>query len=227
MPNFEHYPVKEKLATDRDSQMAWIVREMGYSRDKTKGYQEKLVRLKRASTEADSVYGFMGGRYWVRGFRHEEKARVEIDKPIMVTRSLQAFIKVVSGLSDKVAFSFWLDSVAEGVEYDAQQMLEASLDLIRERAIELKDQYTIEQLMGYVEAEDFSDNPMGQAILGLHASYEQSPNDIESLRTIAVEGSAVGVLMFQAFADQLASEGRDVTLPQPGLSSGNIEPWVN
>ena len=45
---WDRFPVKDKLATDYDTIVAWLAEEMGYSRDKTKGYEEKLLRLGRS-----------------------------------------------------------------------------------------------------------------------------------------------------------------------------------
>jgi|GEM_PF-6633965 len=228
--SLDDYPIKERLATDRASQLAWLVREMGYSRDKKDlagkalGYEEKRTRLGRSPDDNTSVFGFMSG-YWKR-FRIANTNLRELDAPVMISKSLQLEAKVVAGLSDKVAFSFWLEAQATDAEYDPEEMLNTSIRLISARADELERQYSPEELAVFNEAE-FQDNPMGQAILALHASYERSPDDIAALRAIAVEGAATGILMWQSYATQLQDKGYDVTMPKPGPdgSGGNIVPW--
>lgn len=220
--SLEQFPVKEKLATDLDSQIAWLVREMGYSRDKTKGYEEKLVRLARDPSDTQSVFGFMSN-YWHR-FRQADHAIKELGTPIMVSRALQANAKVVAGLSDKVAFSLWLKDKAEGASREPEELLDTALSMIKERVEHTKDEYTAEELLAFVD-KPFEENPMGKAILGLHVSYSQDSQDTDSLCALALGGSAAGVLMWQAYARNLEEHGFSSVMPQPGLSSGTIEDW--
>ncbi|HEY1645873.1 MAG TPA: hypothetical protein VGF75_05905 [Candidatus Saccharimonadales bacterium] len=219
---YEKYPVKEKLATNLTSQVAWLAREMGYSRDKTKGYEEKLVRLGRDPDDPQSVFGFMGG-YWHR-FNQANSGLSQLHNQLMATKALQANAKVVAGLSDKVAFSFWLQSQIIGETREPEWLLDTSLDLVTARVNEIQSDLTDEELLTYT-GKPFEVNPMGKAILGLHESFKAEQNNTESLRNIAIEGSANGVLMWQAYARSLESQGFDVTMPKPGLSSGNIEDW--
>lgn len=222
--SFEKFPIKEKAATNIDTQLGWLVREMGYSRDKTKGYEEKLVRLAREPDDTQSVFGFMSN-YWHR-FRQANGAVRELPKPLVVSIALQANAKVVAGLCDKVAFAQWLqgktDTSTETV--DPEWLLDTALEAVRERVGLLEGTYTDEELLAYND-EPFEVNPMGKAILGLHQSYQDDPYDIANLHSIALEGSAMGVLMWQAYARSLEQSGFSSVMPRPGLSSGNIESW--
>jgi len=221
--SLEQFPVKEKLATNLDSQLAWLAREMGYSRDKTKGYEEKLVRLGRNPDDNQSVFGFMSG-YWHR-FNQADQNLKEIPEQVMVSRSLQANAKVVAGLSDKIAFALWLQAKAEGTTRDSEWLLDTALNSVKQRVEELNGELTDEELLSFI-GKPFEENPMGAAILNLHESYAQKPSDTVSLHNIALEGAAAGVLMWQAYGRSLEQQGFNVEMPMPGESSGNIEPWV-
>lgn len=232
----EKYPVKEQQATDRQTQLAWYAREMGYSRDKPKdfrtgksqGYQAKLERLKREPSDPTSMFGFMS-TYW-RRFRDADDNRISLENHShMVKKSLQAGSKVVSGLCDKVAFSLWLEAAAQGQgdSLDERGVLDASLELVDARAAELEAFYDSDTLRALNRAEDFATNPMGEALLALHKLHAEHPGNVKELRAAAIEGAAVGVLMFQQYADDLAAEGLDVTMPRPGITSGDIEEWAD
>jgi len=220
--SIDKYPVKEKLATNLDTQVAWLVREMGYSRDKLSGYEEKLARLARDPSESTSVFGFMSG-YWHR-FRLAKDNIDRIPEQAMVDRALQAGAKVVAGLSDKVAFSLWLDNQAQSIESDPEALLDAALDMIRIRVEEMREAYTDEVLLAYNDR-SFEENPMGVAILALHQTYSQNPYDTHTLRHVAIDGSAAGVLMWQAYARSIEQQGYTSAMPRPGLSSGDIQAW--
>jgi hypothetical protein len=227
----EHFPVGEKLATNLDSQVAWLAIEMGYSRDKpidystgaSKGYLAKLERLQKEPSANDSVLGFMGS-YWKR-FRIAEEGLEEFELQEMANRALQAHAKVVAGLSDKIAFSMWLASQQHEATHDQGELIEEALDLVKKRVAELKEEYTDEQLQEFNSTDTFTDNPMGQAILGLHKAYESNPADTETMKFITLDGAAVGVLMWKAFARELVKHNYSVEMPMPGVGSGNIEPW--
>jgi len=220
--SYDKYPPKEKLGTDLDSQLAWLVQEMGYSRDKVKGYEEKLVRLARDPSDVTSVFGFMSG-YWHR-FQHEEAALEELMEPAMASRALQANAKVVAGLCDKVAFALWLQDRIAGTTHEPQWLLDTALGMVKEQVGEVDGTYSDEELLDFNDRV-FEANPMGLAILGLHESYRQDPSDTDTLLTLALEGSATGILMWQAYARNLETKGYSSVMPQPGLPSGNIETW--
>lgn len=220
--SYEKFPEKEKIATDLNSQLAWLVREMGYSRDKVKGYEEKLVRLTRQPKDTTSVFGFMSG-YWHR-FRQASTALVQIPEQVMATRALQANAKVVAGLCDKVAFTLWLHSKANSETKEPEWFLETALATIKERINQLDGAHSDEDLLAFND-QPFEENPMGQAVLALHQSYENDPYDIAALHTSALHGSAMGVHMWQAYTRSLEGQGFSVVMPKPGLSSGNIEAW--
>lgn len=220
--SLEHYPTGEKLATDTESQLAWLVREMGYSRDKTKGYEEKLVRLDRDPSDVQSVFGFMSG-YWHR-FLQADGIRQQIPEQIAVDRALQAQAKVVAGVADKIAFALWLQGMATNKTIEPETLLDTALVSLRKRVASTKDAYSSQELMHF-NSVTFQDNPLGQSILGLHATFTRDPHDTESLHEIALVGAATGVLMWQTYAETLQQQGYSVVMPKPGLSSGNIEPW--
>jgi hypothetical protein len=69
--------------------------------------KEKLVRLARDPSDAQSVFGFMGG-YWHR-FLQANSALEEVKEPIMVSGALQA--------NAKVAFALWLQDKAAGTSH--------------------------------------------------------------------------------------------------------------
>ena len=221
--SIDKYPAKGKLATSLDTQIAWLVREMGYSRDKLSGYEEKLVRLARDPSDSTSVFGFMSG-YWHR-FRQANGNINLIPEQAMAYRALQAGAKVVAGLSDKVAFSLWLDDQAQGVESDPEVLLDTALGMVRAR-VEVLDRgdNSDEELLAYNDR-PFEENPMGAAILALHQNYSQDPYNTQILRHIAIDGSAAGILMWQAYARSIEQQGYASAMPKPGLSSGNIETW--
>ena len=242
--SLEHFPVKEKLATNLGSQIAWLAREMGYSRDKpivnnqlidaevkqqllvkdpTAGYEEKLVRLRRNPEDGQSVFGFMNS-YWGR-FNKADANLQEFPEPVIVSRALQANAKVVAGLSDKIAFALWLQGKADGMVRDPEWLLDTALDSVIRRVEQLKGHQTDEELLSYI-GKPFEENPMGAAVLKLHESFSRDANDIELLHDIALEGAAAGVLMWQAYGRSLEHQSFSVEMPMPGESSGNIEPWV-
>ena len=231
--SFENFPLtEERAATDLDTQLAWLVREMGYSRDKTRGYEEKLIRLGRPPSDTQSVFGFMNN-YWGRFYMSAKGLQEveEVHKQLMATRTLQAQAKVVAGLCDKVAFSLWLERVSN----DPEWLIDTALGIVRGRVNQLlaanSEDISDETLHGFNSEKSFAQNPMGQAILQLHKTYADNPEapDTNKLCAIAVEGSAYGVLMWQAYARKLEAPGSgrlSSVMPQPGISSGNIEPWV-
>lgn len=220
--SIEKFPIKEKLATDLDTQIAWLVREMGYSRDKTKGYEEKLVRLSRHPEDDQSVFSFMGG-YWNR-FRISDDGLKEIPDQRMVNMSLQALAKVVAGLSDKVALSIWLDKKEKHEEYDVEELIDSALFEIRDKVHSSPNKYSDDDLSYFIQSKDFAQNPMGRAILNLHSTFESEPSNLLQLHEHALEGAVAGVLMWQHYAKGLSVD-YSVAMPKPGLSSGNIEEW--
>lgn len=230
----EKYPIKEKLATDRETVLAWVAREMGYSRDKPRdlaknplGYEEKRTRLSRRPEEPQSVFDFMGNTYWHRVGR-EDKNFMESPNEHMAQRCLQAYAKVVAGLGDKVAFALWLSDEGSENPRSADALLDDALDMIRVRSLHLEEEATYgDHDLLALTPQPFENNPMGKAILGLHKSYEQNPHDAESLRLIAIEGAAAGVLMLEAYARDMQAKGFEPILPKPGVGSGNIEAWVD
>lgn len=223
---FEFAPLHERLAIDRVTQLAWLEREMGYSRDKTAGYAEKLIRLQRDPADPTSVYGFMRG-YWKRFLIADQNRITYAGEQGLVARALQAHGKVVAGLCDKVAFSEWLRAGHPLEGFDEAEVLRQSLHEVTDKVNELTGVVSREKLAAFNAAQEFTGNPMGHAILGLHESYANDPADTASLRAAAIYGSAMGILMWQEYADRLAAEGCDVTLPQPGPagSGGSIVPW--
>ena len=220
--SIEKFPIKEKLATDLDTQIAWLVREMGYSRDKTKGYEEKLTRLNRDPEEADSVFGFMSG-YWHR-FAQANSGLGELRNQTMANKSLQALAKVVAGLSDKVALANWLEKKEAGEQIDVEDLIDTALTDIKDRVIEKQSDYNPDELAEFLNSQTFDGNPMGQAVLNLHHTFTETPHDFSKLRQEALEGAVAGVLMWQHYAQGLSSDF-SVEMPKPGLSSGNIEVW--
>lgn len=208
----------DKLATNIDSLIAWLAEEMGYSRDKTRGYQEKLVRLGRAPTEDLSVFSFLGG-YWHR-FRQADRALAELASQNAADRSLQALAKVVAGLCDKVALAGWCQQQAAGRPDGAEP-----LALVHDEVKRQPDRYSPGQLDQFVGSAGFDGNPMGRAILELHRSLADQPENFSQLRQVAVGGASAGLLMLRHYGEGLAAAGLSAAMPQPGLGSGDIRPW--
>lgn len=217
---------KEKLATDTTTIIAWVAEEMGYSRDKTKGYEEKLTRLGRSPQEDLSVFNFMGG-YWHR-FRVADEGLAGSTEQIAADRSLQALAKVVAGLSDKIALAMWYEkrqSQPPTAGIDTGPLIFKSLDLVNDQISQTSDLYPPAQLESFIKSPAFDGNPMGQAILGLHQILASRPNSFSEMQDTALGGTVAGVLMLQHYANNLESSGLAVKLPKPGLGSGNIESW--
>ena len=220
----DRFPAREKLATDLDAQIAWLVREMGYSRDKTKGYEEKLVRLGRLPEDSQSVFGFMGG-YWHR-FRIADEGFAELASQEMADKSLQALAKVVAGLGDKVALATWFRTrgTTES-DFDIESLISDTLLSVHDEVIRNPDKHSEDELERFVNAPTFDGNPMGRAILELHRTLASQPEDCRQLHDSALAGTVSGLLMWRHYANGLEATGLSVIMPKPGLSSGNMEPW--
>lgn len=148
-----------------------------------------------------------------------------IPEQTKANRALQAGAKVVAGLSDKVAFASWLEAKYGDRSVDTEDLVNNAMRVIKDRVAKTAAEYTDEQLLDYI-GKPFEENPMGQAILALHQEHTLNPNNPEILHIIAVEGSAWGILMWQAYSRSLEKQGLSSQMPKPGLSGGNIEPWL-
>ncbi len=218
--SIEKFTVKEKLATDPQSQVAWLAQEMGYSRDKTHGYDEKLIRMARDPDHERSVFGFMGN-YWHRARLLSQNAT---ESPEGAALGLQAYAKVVAGLADKVALALWLQDAWKGQHRDHDSLLEEALGLIQDKVQQAPSQHSQDQLLSFID-EPFESNPMGQAVLQLHESYAENPADTQRLLDIALEGSVEGIAMWRAYSANIENHGIRPVMPKPGLSSGEIAVW--
>ena len=218
------FPVKEKLATDVTTLISWLAEEMGYSRDKTRGYEEKLTRLGRSPEDALSVFGFMGG-YWHR-FRQADGVLAELADQTCADRCLQALAKVVTGLCDKVALAMWCGQkqTKTGQTKVGLLVLEA-LELVNDEVNRQPNRYSSKQLKQFIESPEFGGNPMGQAVLGLHRNLADQPENFSKLRETALNGAGGGLLMLQHYGSGLKTAGLSVRMPRPGLGSGDIRPW--
>ncbi len=183
---------ESKLATNIDAQFAWLAGEMDYSRRKAP-YEEKRERLSRDPEDPQSVFAFMNS-YWSR-FRTFNNALHENVSQDLATKALQYHAKVVAGICDKVALSFWLEARGQGTPEDQiDQEVIVSDSLVLVRAALAESPYHISQLLPMFDA-PFEANPMGQAILRLHEAYHSNPTDTETLRALALGGAAGGVQM--------------------------------
>jgi hypothetical protein len=216
-----------KVATNIDALFAWNAGEMAYSMDKD-NYPEKLVRLNRSPENPQSVFGIRSN-YWNR-FRLFNQALPESARPDQpsraVAQALQAFGKVVAGTWDKVTMTFWMDAKNQGVpedEIDQGVLLDTSLVelMVALPGTYLNPDFTLLRFAN----QPLEENPMGQAVLSLHEAFRRTPTDIQTLREIALKGSVGGILMWQAYAHDLAARGFEVTLPKPGVPSGEITTW--
>lgn len=218
------FPAGNKLATDTNSLIAWLAGEMGYSHDKTRGYEEKLIRLGRSPREDLSVFSFLGG-YWHR-FRQADDSLAELADQTAADRSLQALAKVVAGLCDKVALATWCEQKRSGAaQADSEPLVLGALELVNDDVRGQPGRYSPGQLDQFIGAAEFDGNPMGRAILELHQTLASRPENFSRLRRAALAGASAGLLMLQHYGNRLAAAGLSVAMPQPGLGSGDIRPW--
>jgi hypothetical protein len=235
----ERFPIRERLATNLDDQLAWLVREAVWSRDKTNGYEEKLARLSRKPGSQGSTLDFLRSYCWRSVLFDKEllNTRSEAEMKRAAQMALQMKGKMVAFLVDKVALAYWLEEQAAGACRSNDELLEAAHTAVLQKAKDLHGLYSDDQLLrlvhatGYVLPEetppaDTIINPLLQAPIDLAETYAHNNNDTAKLADIAIEASAMGALMAMAYARQLTFLGYSAELPKPGLASGYIEPWV-
>lgn len=221
MVTAETSPVKEKLATDLGSQIAWLQGEMGYATDKMHGLTEHLRRMATHPGDRQSMYGFMD-QYW-HAFDFFRKAFADNPSQEMASKALQASGKTVAGMANKVSLILWLQAERPAID-DLDDLNASALTLISERIDKIQGANSQEKLLELSNL-DYHDNPLGQTVIELFDCYISEPENTEELLKTAITGSAMGVLMWQAFAQTIATQNYSTEMPKPGLPSGTLETW--
>lgn len=212
----------DRSATNLVTQFSWIAEEVGYSRDKIKGYEVRLERLGRDLSEATSVFGFMSG-YWTR-FQIQNQGLIDMGEQGNANNALQLHAKVVAGIADKVAFVGWLEATSRNQAVESDALTKRGLELIAVCLPVIQSAFTGD--MAKFNELPFVENPMGRAILSLHEIYKSQPGNFDAMRVVAAIGAAHGMLMLQSYALELRQQDYSVDLPKPGIGSGIIEVWL-
>lgn len=239
MIRYEDYPSKEKRASNREAQIAWSIREVGWAQEKFArenpistdyGYAKKQTILSTLPGPQNRSTHFMIGSYWHRqpfvrinkphlGFEDEQTAQ------LFATRSVQYLGKVVSGIIDKIVLIDWLQSPANHL-FSIDSSTERALQTAFDRAEQLSPQYSDDELLN-IALSNWDDSPVGRGVSSMQHAHAQDSKAFDQMRQLATDASAIGILVWQRFALALEELGYDTALPMPGEdgSGGVLMPW--